>query len=355
MPSHHIGERPSLPVVINFSSATRDALMRFTQQSSSPNVSNFQLQVYQLLRDPDGEFQFRQRVLHRNMHLLMSRRIKSDMLAREAELNAAAPVAHHSPIFDASHEAEDALLQDRMHADDAINEHTHEQNAVDFFVEHKTALGYVIDAALFMRFKQSEYKQQQLLQQQQQQQATEKPAAPHRLSMTSLPAVRAALASVAPVAAVSSSPAAAPAALAPGSARLSSSLRTMSVALEIDGMYHFCKSSPEYLRAPSRLKLRQLSSFGWQTINVPYFVWNRMSSDPAAQARWLADALPRSMLKRVRDGRKEYAEAMERLKQERLAARLEEKIDRRAATLRAKLAQGAKPFDWNTNTPQRRA
>lgn len=267
---------PTLPAEFNFSASTRDAVLRHhkSQGQGDRCVSQLQMQIYQLMSDPQHGMGFRQRVMHDHLRLTMNRNTSVHHHNKERELNAALIKDTFSPqpllTISADDEGDELVrLRDRMDLEGAATEHTSEAEAVDMFVEHSTAIGYTLDAAIVMRtttdLKGGGPKGE----------VRKSSAPPQRL--TDLPAIRALL----PDNVAAPQP----------------TLRTLSVALEIDGPFHYCRASVVlYLNARSRLRRRHLRAHGWIVVSVPFFKWNDFNQDEEKQAAFLRSQLPSSML-----------------------------------------------------------
>lgn len=248
-------EEPNL----NFSSPYRE-LFKGASGNRNTRVSNFQVLVYRLLADPHGPFAFRQRVLARNFEFHPGDSLLIGDGQQRAQEERKEAMQHSALLDDPTMASTAAGGQPRV-------------RPVDFFIEHKTVLGYDLDAAIFEEIEIENREEEEM---------DSKPLD----SLRSLPAVRAAL---------DSRP--------QSEARLDlparPKTRLLSVAIEIDGPMHFRVGSREVLNASSMLRKKQLAQFGWHVVSISVEQWNELATDEA-RARWIAGMMPSQLLKRER-------------------------------------------------------
>ena len=71
------------------------------------------------------------------------------------------------------------------------------------------------------------------------------------------------------------------------------------IAVEVDGPSHFIGQEPS---GATLLKRRQLRSFGWPLLSVPYWEWTALGGSPERQGAYLQDALAREALPAAQSG-----------------------------------------------------
>jgi hypothetical protein len=261
---------PLLPNEINFSAATRASLLHHITTNTHASVSQFALEVYQMLRDPEGRMHFRQRIMHDRIRIRIPHSQRESLWKREQELN------QYDKIH-TSDQSNSDLLHDRLDPSDAVDEYVPDGGNVDFFVEHRTELGHSIDAAIFMRTDASDAHEREGII------LHHRKHLERKHSLVSIPAVQAVLTSM------SSS------AVIPTKANSEEEIYTLRVALEIDGPWHFCTSDRFYLNAAGRLKQRQFRQLGWWVVSLPVHRWNNLNSEQREE--WIGSLLPKRMLK----------------------------------------------------------
>jgi hypothetical protein len=335
------GWLPPLPPVINFDERTRTVLLHMAHMHNTSSVSQFAMEVYQHLRDPDGLMQFHQRVLHDTLTLDMPSYQLEPLVERERQLNAQVGTPSLFMTLPGTYDENTAPSSVGAEEDALVANVMDEDGETYFFVEHATRLGYMVDAAVIMHMhldnkevrsravKEQEQQQKQIMWQQRQQQQPGALAPARRLS--DLPAVQAVL-SRARVADASANPSDNRALATAAAVGLSPAdvTQTFRVCLEIDGPWHYCRGSPYYPKPSHRLKLRQLTAFGWQVICVPHWLWNQLPSTGRARGDYLASLFPYRMLKQARDERKRRLELREQRYKERLLLRGTQQAERQA-------------------------
>ena len=267
---------PSSCPAVQFSSSML-SLLRSASLASTSNTTVSQLQsaVFAVLSDR----------LHMERHDLYSQKGGRRNVSQPAMLLSA---AEGKRLFDTEHkfsesavrEATDALgsllpantdpKADPDHAAAALgpsaslafHHHAH------LFVEHTSALGYTMDAAIFMRTSVED---------------TDIDPAARPLSDEA----------VTPPLADSTASSSSSASSSPSSSRVVPFAygRPLTLSLELDGPDHFGSSSGRYLTVTTRLRRRHLRAAGWRIVAVPYWQWND-NKDKANLETWIRSLVP---------------------------------------------------------------
>lgn len=307
------------------------------RHAGTMRVSSFQMMVYRLLADPQGPFAFRQRVMHDEFSFYPGDSLlvpaSSSSSADGEDLGATAEyeeVMRRASLTDTSSTSSSSSSHaPAAHGHAATDVLVPMSPPVEFFVEHRTAIGYSLDAAIFEQIEVAADE--------------EEPEGGWQEieSLKAIPAVHAALSSESSSSSSSSSSA--------GGGRRRKHM--LSVALEINGPQHYRLGASHLLNASTQLRKRQLKQFGWHVITISHSRWNQLRNDEV-RARWIAEMMPKQLLKdeRLRSWKKRQREAKVAQREANAATRLQQKIEARAqAKMKTKPTPTTvnKPVNWS--------